>query len=242
VLKSDYATLFRIPLAFFGVIYFFLAVCFTLFLAGPRLDDKEVSVGFWLFALIGLGSVGYFLYAEYMVGAICSMCTIVHLIVIATLPFAFKVVNIRAPTWRLTPASVLQLAWDLKMWVLFALLLVGTPILLATITAPPASVQYTEASLIDFGKCLKKNRVEIFVSEGCGYCKKQKALLGVGLEQMKQTDCGQDPHYCFSNKIRSYPAFLKRAKSGYVTDAVKVGLQSIPQLAAWATCPEPTPQ
>jgi len=185
VLKSEYASMFGVPLALFGVIYFLLTLSFSIFLAGGREDDKEVSVGFWLLCFIGLGSVFYFLYAEYMVGAICSLCTVVHILVVLMLPLGVKIANIRAPTWKLRPGAVLRLAWDLNLWVVFAVLLIGTPILVSFLFAPrDFAVKYTEASLAEFGKCLKMKRVEVFVTEGCGYCSKQKEVLGAALEHM----------------------------------------------------------
>lgn len=76
VLNSQYAILFGIPIAVFGIAFFII----ELLLLWYKNDGITL-----LWNFLGLGSVIYFVYAEYMVGNICEYCTMVHIIVIILL-------------------------------------------------------------------------------------------------------------------------------------------------------------
>ncbi len=76
VLNSQYAILFGIPIALYGVAFFIA----ELLLLHYKKDNTTL-----IWNLLGLGFVIYFVYAEYMVGNICEYCTAVHIIVIILL-------------------------------------------------------------------------------------------------------------------------------------------------------------
>ena len=77
VINSPYGYIFGVPVAFYGVIFFVLEIILLLFIKDIL---KKVVLN-----IIGLGSVFYFFYAEYMVGNICEYCTLVHITVIILL-------------------------------------------------------------------------------------------------------------------------------------------------------------
>jgi uncharacterized membrane protein len=233
VLHSEYAILFQTPLAFFGVFFFMIAIAFTLFLAGARLDDREVAAGFFVLSLVGVASVIYFVYAELMVGAVCLLCTVVHLICLALVPLAWKILNLRHPTWRLTPSAIVRLASDLKVWLLLSILLVATPVLLINILAPPGPPQYSSDTLVALGKCLAKKRVILFTKGDCSYCVAQKKLLGDALEHFKTIECNGQPE-CVS--IGTFPTWLMKTNSVYQRDATVKGVQSVLSISQFSGC------
>ncbi len=77
VLNSQYAFIFGLPVALYGIVFFIIEIVFLF------ASKKGITLFVW--NIIGLGFVIYFLYSEYKVGNICEYCTIVHIIVIALL-------------------------------------------------------------------------------------------------------------------------------------------------------------
>lgn len=73
VLNSQYAYVFGIPIAVFGIVFFGVAIALLYI---RNMDAVMV----W--DLIGIGSVVYFLDIERLVGHICAWCTMVHVIVL----------------------------------------------------------------------------------------------------------------------------------------------------------------
>ena len=73
VLNSQYAYVFGLPLALYGVVFFIVEFAVLL---------RRNSDGIALWNMIGAGAVVYFVDIERMVGHICEWCTAVHIIVI----------------------------------------------------------------------------------------------------------------------------------------------------------------
>ena len=72
VLSSPYSAIFGVPLGVFGMIFFLI----ELFMVG-KTGYENIA----LFNIIGIAFVFYLLYAEYVLGAICIYCTVVHALV-----------------------------------------------------------------------------------------------------------------------------------------------------------------
>jgi uncharacterized membrane protein len=74
VLSSPYSTIFGIPLGFIGMVFFAI----ELFML-DRTDYENIM----FFNIIGIATVVYLLYVEYVLGAICLYCTLVHILVVS---------------------------------------------------------------------------------------------------------------------------------------------------------------
>jgi uncharacterized membrane protein len=72
VLSSPYATLFGLPIAIYGIIFFLIELLFL------RINKNDFLL---IYNSIGIGFVFYFIYIEKVVGSICIYCTSVHIIV-----------------------------------------------------------------------------------------------------------------------------------------------------------------
>jgi len=240
VLQSAWASLFNMPLAFYGVAYFLIGLTLCLYLAGPRTDDREVAAGLFVYALVGVASVVYFVYAEIMVGALCLTCTGVHVLCLVLVPLSWKILKLRHPTWSLTPMSVARLAVDLNAWVLLALLLVGTPLIAINVMMVPDAM-YTPESLKAFGQCLNKRQATLLTMPGCQYCKKQKDDLGPGVEHLKVIECVEGDGQPECAGVHAFPYWHFKSNSAYVKDRTKGGYVSLSELSRLSRCPMPTP-
>ncbi len=76
VLNSQYAVLFGIPVAVYGLAFFIVELLLLMY----RNDNFTL-----LWNALGLGFTFYFFYSEYRLGNICEYCTAVHIIVIILL-------------------------------------------------------------------------------------------------------------------------------------------------------------
>ena len=77
VLNSQYADLFGIPLAVYGLVFFILEIGIIYLVR-----DKDALV---IYNGVGMGFVFYFWWIEYTLSAVCIYCTISHALVILLL-------------------------------------------------------------------------------------------------------------------------------------------------------------
>ena len=84
---SSFSEVFGIPMALIGVFWFAVLIILShMMLRGSK--NMEFFVFVW--SVTGLGTVFWLLYAEYVIGAICLLCTLVHIIVMVNLVLAYK--------------------------------------------------------------------------------------------------------------------------------------------------------
>ncbi len=77
---SSYSEIFGISVAIFGLFWFIITIFLTMN-AGIKKSWVR-PLHYW--ALLGLLSIIYFIYAEFQIGSVCLYCTAVHLIIIIT--------------------------------------------------------------------------------------------------------------------------------------------------------------
>eukprot|EP00698_Gefionella_okellyi_P004543 TRINITY_DN14166_c0_g1_i1.p1 TRINITY_DN14166_c0_g1~~TRINITY_DN14166_c0_g1_i1.p1 ORF type:complete len:210 (-),score=15.16 TRINITY_DN14166_c0_g1_i1:104-733(-) len=97
VRASPYAHLFNVPLALYGLVWFTsmlgISISLSRSASGGRLlwvfnNELFTAQLIWLF--IGLLSVFYFWFAEFVIGAICPLCTFVHGVIIVQCVLAYR--------------------------------------------------------------------------------------------------------------------------------------------------------
>ncbi len=81
VLNSSYSSLFGVPFAVLGLVFFAIEIAVIL------LGNKDLLV---LYNGVGIAVVAYLVYTEYLIGHICLFCTLVHVLVVTL--FALSVV------------------------------------------------------------------------------------------------------------------------------------------------------
>jgi len=67
--------------------------------------DNELFTAQVIWMVIGIVSVLYFLWAEFMIGAICPLCTIVHVVIFSQAMLVYRTVGFRK---RVNPAAKLS--------------------------------------------------------------------------------------------------------------------------------------
>lgn len=203
------------------------------------MDDVYVAVAFFVSVLIGLVSVAYFVYAEYRIGALCSLCTGVHLCVVVLLPLSWKIYRLVAPAWKWTPGSFARLIVEMRITLLVALLLVGTPIISIQVFSIPES-KYPAAEMERFGRCLTQKGFVLYTQEGCGLCDHQKATLAGALPFLKNVHCtAEDPGPCVADGVQGFPTWKSRAVSAYQKPMHVIGFKAIDWLSRISGCLHP---
>lgn len=95
VRNSPYSRVLNTPLSAYGCVWFTIMLLVTMRLSRTAhcrgfgdglpsyLSEDALFTALLLWILVGLVSVVYFVYAEWRIGAICPLCTVVHIIIIA---------------------------------------------------------------------------------------------------------------------------------------------------------------
>src|SRR3989338_3322792 len=108
--NSIYSEIFNVPVSLFGVIWFVVLILMS-WLAFSKPDKYALPILTW--NLIGLLSVIYLIIIEFILGAICPYCTVVHIIIIISLITSFVVVKKQK-----TPVSVRTMIKTTKGWLI----------------------------------------------------------------------------------------------------------------------------
>jgi uncharacterized membrane protein len=131
VKESSYSSLFNVPIAVYGVLYFIVFVSASR--RGYQVSKSQAGANpfvlpLFLWALAGMGFVAYLIYAEVMIGAICPFCTIIH--VLNGIEFLLTFLLYRAQRRRL---SFFVNLWAVRTWILVIFFLNLTPLILYNI-------------------------------------------------------------------------------------------------------------
>eukprot|EP00013_Stygamoeba_regulata_P008688 CAMPEP_0177679568 /NCGR_PEP_ID=MMETSP0447-20121125/29676_1 /TAXON_ID=0 /ORGANISM="Stygamoeba regulata, Strain BSH-02190019" /LENGTH=309 /DNA_ID=CAMNT_0019188775 /DNA_START=229 /DNA_END=1155 /DNA_ORIENTATION=+ len=252
--QSAFSELFNVPVAALGAIFnvALLLVCLysIRLLAIPATPPVQVSSLMWFlyaWALSGVLSVVYFVVAEVLLGAVCPMCTVVHLLALFNMWCARSLVADHAAT---PPLTVL---WSQLRTVLLGVgvALIAALILFNTAVQPVASqhdVDDDQAgstlisgvmthTLIDYNRlapCLAALDLHMFGLMQCSHCIQQKRKLGEQLlASVTYHECAT--RTCLTqNEIRGYPTWVLRP--GAADEERRVGVQSVRDLAEWVGC------
>jgi len=121
-----------------------------------------------------------------------------------------------------------------------AKLLLTLSILILTVTALYLSTDWlSKVTGYNIGKestalalCLKQQDVELYTSDYCADCVKQKELFTKAtLKDIKQVDCGKDKELCPS--IREIPAW-------YINKEIHYGIKTLGELKNLSECDTPS--
>tara|TARA_B100001971_G_C18182794_1_gene533828 strand:+ start:989 stop:1321 length:333 start_codon:yes stop_codon:yes gene_type:complete len=85
VLSSSYSQFMGIPVAALGLLWFIIAT--ILAVASFKMKLKRIILLTW--AIIGVSSIPLLVYAESLVGAICLLCTLAHILGLTFLGLTF---------------------------------------------------------------------------------------------------------------------------------------------------------
>jgi uncharacterized membrane protein len=88
VTQSVFSTLFGIPVAFLGALWFFILFVLNSFTSINK--SRKSSLYSFVWSVVGLIFVLYLIYAEIVLNTICLWCTVVHIIVVINFFLVFR--------------------------------------------------------------------------------------------------------------------------------------------------------
>jgi len=229
--KSAYSLLFRVPVAFFGVAWYtVLAVMNYQLLEGENTPAWVLAHFLW--SVVGMVFVFYFVAAEYLLGAICPFCTVVHILGVAVMWVSWKIKKVHGV--YLSLHTVLETARTLRAYVIPFALLFLVPIFYFNLPEPVRN-------LSSLTTCLQKADVVMYTSADCAFCQRQLTLLGPDAKAIRMVDCALDPEECVSAGVTDTPTWARRKRSGKEWEMVAkhVGMLTVRELAAFGGCEEP---
>ncbi|EGG18535.1 hypothetical protein DFA_04029 [Cavenderia fasciculata] len=236
VLKSSFAEILGVPVAIFGLTWN-AVLLFTVWRV--TIDDKVPHyISFiYIWCSIGIGFVIYFVAAEFIIGALCPFCTVVHVINVIMMYISFQLYNdLRNPPILSQTASLLRPM--LISIVLVHLVIVGL-FWAATPEKPSEPIMNT------FARCLGERHMVFYGSDGCHACKKQKELfVYTGQDEanspwkhIRFVECFKN-NECQHHNIAGYPTWIRFADANQEKEIDRhKGVMKPEELSKMSGCP-----
>jgi uncharacterized membrane protein len=227
--SSTYSELFNVPVAMFGALW-----CVILgLLAFRAIKNEKLLQALLGWSIPGMLFIGYMIIAEFILGALCPMCTVVHAIVLITfililylyknLPNNKKVISMK------------QLFNTLKPWLAVIVILNLIPLIVYNL---PERVQEDHTQV---AKCITESGVNMYGSFRCGVCAKTRAMFGDSFEHINEIEChpqGENPQteLCLEKGIEGTPTWILEPNGVEVKR--QTGFLSIEELQEFSGCEE----
>jgi len=219
--SSSYSELFNVPLALLGAFWFVIVI----YLAYITIKQQSLAgerLYYWI--IIGLLFIVYMVYGEYMVGAICLACTLVHIIIIALFFLARKFHSVDNRLKDVLNGSIRFVS---------IILLMTAALFLIFNDLQPQTIHD------DLAKCLTDNGAIMYSSYICSHCQDQKDMFGDSFKFIAEVEChpdGPNSQYqiCAAKNITSTPTWTIE-KDG---EELKrhIGVMSLDDLSSWVGC------
>jgi uncharacterized membrane protein len=234
VLGSSYAVLLGVPVAVLGVVYFVLATACSLLVLtanGDFRSKRDAAVANVAVTGAGVLSVVYFVVAEMLVGSLCPLCTVVHVIVISTFVMALQHQRSQGPfLWSF--GSFAEIASQRSAWVGLVLLIVLIPLVAFNLPLKRES-PLAEVEVAAIASCLSARRATMYGSTSCSHCIAQKGLFGEHFAKVPFVDCEASSDTCKTAGVKGYPTWILSVGG---TQQRREGLVPLKDLAKWTGC------
>jgi len=232
--KSIYSMLFNVPVAVFGVLWFVVMIGFSL-----KIWENPSDSSYWIGAHMAWSVIGalfcfYFIYAEFMLQAICPFCTIVHIICFIVLGLSWKIFNQQRTSFSLLEL-ILYFIQHQTVWVAIIAAIHIAPIIYFNTPITKNTEVPVPVSLDPFAKCLDEAGVIMYGSNECSFCNRQKELFGDSFEFVQYINCGQEETMCYEKKVNALPTWLRFSKDGKEIGR-HVGLLTLKELSEFSSC------
>ena len=221
--SSKYASFLGTPVALLGLLYFLTLLIFSIKSLKTDSWYKHLAVtyGFGIFFSL------YLIYAEFALKTICTLCTVLHIIIITGLILSITALK-KTHSWK--KGFLREYLWSVAGYLFLFLLVIG----FSNLPGPnPSNVP------AEFGTCLKEAGLVEYASYTCSACIAQKKLLGNAYKNIDAVEChpegpGANIPRCKKVPIEATPTWTIE-KNGTILDK-KVGLQTLEDLATWSNC------
>ena len=215
--SSVYSTLFHVPVSYLGLLWFLI----TLLLAWKAKRNDTLSPLLLSWSVAGVLFVIYTLIAEFLLKALCPLCTVLHVLVTLTLIASYLVYKERQPS-EIKPAF--------KRWGLGIIILFTISFLIFN------SVPQNHDAL---AKCLTSKGITMYSSYLCSHCAQQKELLGKSFQYIDMVECHPDgpnsqQKLCDEKKVTGTPTWIMEYKGQEIKR--RAGFMTIEQLQEFSGC------
>ena len=222
---SKFSEIFNVPVAIFGLLW--LSILFFMTVRAMN-KGKEAFTALLLWSLAGLGFVIYFVIAEIILKAICSMCTLIHIIVLIVL--GISVYLFMKNERKLTKKEIMIVV---KAWAFVTIILMLLPILYFNIAVDNG--QDYDA----FAQCITDKEIQVYGSFWCGSCAKQRELFGDSFEHIIEIEChpqgeNSQTELCLEKEIEGTPTWVLEPNG--VEEDRHVGYMTIEKLEEFSGC------
>jgi len=239
-----WATLLHVPIACFGLTWFITLLTLQYLVVSSVGSGYALLVLLW--AISGALFVVYLVSVEIIVGIMCPMCTVVHIVdaIILVLAFLqFWVLNGRPARWEIPTLVKQQLPKVLPR----SRALVGLLLTLNLLPLIPFNIVWlftarpdgglSERAKAHLARCLTREHAVLYTKTTCPHCTLQKSLFGSALPILDVVVCdlpaGQQR--CTDNAIQWYPTWVMYNDNGHEAKRL-VGEFSLEHIAKWGGC------
>jgi len=193
---SIYSVLFGVPVALLGALWFL----FLLSMSWKALHKEELVPIMVGWNVLGILFVIYMIIAEFILKAICLLCTITHIIVAVTLSLSLLLYLKQEP-----PVEPGRLWKATKRWIWWSIILFGGTFILFNITGEQENYDALT-------QCMTEKGVKMYSSFRCGVCARTKSMLGRSFKYVAEIEChpqGPNPQtdLCIQKNIPGTPTW-----------------------------------
>jgi uncharacterized membrane protein len=261
--KGAFSELLKVPISVLGAMWY-VALIFVMFM---RLWSEKKAVAerrrggaatsaleqlrtwalaeFWM-NVSGIAFVFYLVGVEILVGVMCPMCTVIHVMTVVTMFVAWRLQK------RVSPEGLDSPLVFLTRPALRLFSLVGAACALAVLVyfnlypsaigPSMANTEFSETAVNEFAQCLTNRGFRMYGSLRCGFCMRQKALFGDSFEHVNFVDCdGEKPTECDLKGVEALPTWIQwvgdPANSAGLKEVLRLqGMQSFESLQDASRC------
>jgi hypothetical protein len=251
--KSMYSELFHVPVSMLGILW----NLFLVFFAWSMPRNRALVALTLAWNLFGLLFVVYFIYGEWMLSMICPLCTLVHLITLASTYCAWRLYREEQlgkapleelnawlhPTPPFTPSLFhgpsLPLLKSLRPWFWRIFIVHLAVLLLFNLYPIPESTPPSNMILAEhLSKCLTQQKIGMYGLSTCSVCQQQKKMFGEAFKNIVFVECKDEyEKECNDREVEQYPTWIKFSDQIHGKEIQRLaGLQSLETLASTFNC------
>ncbi len=221
---SVFSELFGVPVALLGALWFLWLIIRCR--QAQKSGGGASVVDLFVWNILGLAFIVYFIVAEIFLGAICLLCTFVHMLIsgIFLLSLSLYQKEEKVPFARAVR--------EMRGWIITAVIIFSLPFILFNISGNNQNHDV-------LAQCLTTHDVTLYCSSHSPLCAKTRAMFGSSFQFIKEVECysgknGSLSEQCQLKKISTTPAWII-ARNGTEVKRFE-GFLTINELSQFADC------
>jgi len=211
------------------------AFSLQIWITNSNLSNWIAAHIFWSF--LGVLFCFYFIYAEIVIGALCPLCTVVHILCFINFGLSLKLFS--------PHNGVLHFMEFIKFfiinkyhWIILILIIHLLPLIYFNLVESQPIIKplpVNTAALDSFSKCLKFSGVIMYGSNECHVCLRQKEVFGPSFQFVDYVNCGENELRCAEKGVSAMPTWIKVKENG--TEIKRhTGLLTLKELEVFGAC------